>query len=160
MRNKYDVVKAHGVVSTLDLIHSDVAGPMPTNSINGCRYFLTFNDDYSKYYWIYFMKLKSKVFETFKSFKAMVENNFNKKIKSIRSDGGGEYVKRYFHNFYESEGIRMEHSGPYTPQQNGVVERKNKSLKEMATCMMEAKTLSLLFPLFLLHNLKLNRNGE
>ena len=48
------------------------------------------------------MKLKSEVFETFKSFKAMVENNFNKKIKSIRSDGGGEYVKIYFHNFCES----------------------------------------------------------
>ena len=53
----------------------------------------------------------------------MVENSFNKKIKSIRSDGG-EYVKIDFHNFCESEGIRMEHSVPYTPQQNGVAERK------------------------------------
>ena len=92
-QNKYDVGKAHRAISTLDLIHSDVAGPMPTNSINGCRYFLTFIDDYSRYCWIYFMKLKSEVFETFKSFKAMVENSFNKQIKSIRSGGGGEYVK-------------------------------------------------------------------
>ena len=88
--------KAHRAVSTLDLIHSDVAGPMPTKSINGCRYFLTFIDDYSRYCWIYFMKLKSEVFETFKSFKAMVENSSNKNIKSIRFDGGGEYVKRDF----------------------------------------------------------------
>ena len=56
----------------------------------------------SMYCWIYFMKLKLEDFETFKSFKAMVENNFNKNIKSIRSDGGGEYAKIYFHNFYES----------------------------------------------------------
>ena len=113
--NKYDVGKAHRAISTLDLIHIDVARPMPTNSINGCRYFLTFIDDCSRYCRIYFMKLKSEVFETFKSFKAMVENNFNKKIKSIRSDGGGEYVKRDFQNLCESEGIRMEHSVPYTP---------------------------------------------
>ena len=89
------------------------------------------------------MKLKSKVFKTLKSFKAMVENNFNKNIKSILSNGGGEYVKRDFQNFFESEGIRMEHSVPYTPQQNGVSERKNKSLKEMETCLLHAKHLPL-----------------
>ena len=75
----------------------------------------------------------------------MVENNFNKNIKSIRSNGGGEYVKTNFHNFYESEGIRMEHSVPHTPQQNGVVERNNKSLKEMETCLLHANNLLLLF---------------
>ena len=60
----------------------------------------------------------------------MVENKFNNKIKSIRSDGGGEYVKIDFQNFCESEVIQMEHSVPYTPQQNGVAERKKSSLKE------------------------------
>ena len=95
---RYEVGKAHRDASILDLIHSDVVGPIPTNSINGCRYFLTFIVDCSRYCWIYFMKLKSEVFETFKIFKAMVENNFNKNIKSIRFDGGGEYVKIYFHN--------------------------------------------------------------
>ena len=71
----------------------------------------------------------------------MVENSFNKKIKSIRSNNGGEYIKGYFHSFCESEGIQMEHSVPYTPQQNGVAERKNKSLKEMETCLLHAKHL-------------------
>ena len=75
---RYDVGKAHRAASILDLIHSDVVGPMSTNSINGCRYFLTFIDDCSRYCWIYFMKQKSEVFETFKFFKAMVENSFNK----------------------------------------------------------------------------------
>ena len=71
----------------------------------------------------------------------MVENSFNKKIKSIRYDKGGEYIKGYFQIFFESEGIRMEHSVPYTPQQNGVAERKNRSLKEMATCLLHANHL-------------------
>ena len=87
------------------------------------------------------MKLKPKGFENFKSFKAMVENSFNKKIKSIRFDGGGEYVERDFQNFCELEGIRMEHSVPYTPQQNGVAKRKNRSLKEMATWLLHGKHL-------------------
>ena len=71
----------------------------------------------------------------------MVENNFNKKIMSIRSNKGGEYIKGDFHSFCESEGIQMEHSVPYTPQYNGVAERKNGSLKEMATCLLHAKHL-------------------
>ena len=87
---RYEVGKAQRVYSILNLIHSDVAGPIPTTSINYCRYFLTFIDDCSRYCWIYFMKQKSEVFEIFKVFKAMDENSFRKKIKSIRSDKGGE----------------------------------------------------------------------
>ena len=71
----------------------------------------------------------------------MVENSFSKKIKSIRYDKGGEYIKGYFHIFCESKGIQMEQSVPHTPQQNGVAERKNRSLKEMATCLLHAKHL-------------------
>ena len=108
---------------------------MPTN-------FLTFIDDCSRYCWIYFMKQKSKVFETFKVFKAMVENSFNKKIKSIIFDKGGEYIKGDLQSFCESEGIQMEHSVPYTPQQNGVVERKNRSLKEMAISILHETSTS------------------
>ena len=87
------------------------------------------------------MKQKSEVFETFKVFKAMVDNIFNKKIKSIRSDKGGEYIKGYFQDYRQSEGIRMEHLFPYTPQRNGVAERKNKPLKEMKTSLLHAKHL-------------------
>ena len=87
--------------STLDFINSDVAGPMTTKSVNGCRYFLTFIDDCSRYCWIYFMKQKSEFFETFKVFKAMVENSFNKNTESIRYDKGGEYIKGDFQSFCE-----------------------------------------------------------
>ena len=89
-KKSYDLGKAHRAASILDLIQSDVVGPIPTKSINGCRYFLTFIDDCSRYCWIYFMKQKSEVFDTFKVLKDMVEKSFNKKINSVRSDKGGE----------------------------------------------------------------------
>ena len=89
----------------------------------------------------FFLKHKSKVFGLFKVFKALVENQSGRKLKALRSDNGGEYVKSEFINYCVDAGIQMQHSIPYTPQQNGVAERKNISLKEMATCMMEAKNL-------------------
>ena len=70
----------------------------------------------------------------------MVENQYWRKLNILRSDNGGEYVKYELINYCEDAGIHMQHSIPYTPQHNGVVERKNRSLKEMATCMMESKT--------------------
>ena len=85
---------------------------------------------------------KSEVFGLFKVFKALVENQYGRKIKALRYDNGGEYVKSDFINYCVYVGIHMQHSIPYTPHQNGVAERKNRSLKEMATCMMEAKTLN------------------
>ena len=112
---RYEVGKAHRAESIVDLIHSDVSGPMPTTSINGSKYFLTFNDDCSRFCWVYFMKHKLEVFGIFKVFKALIENIFNKNIKYIRTDNGGEYIKRYFQHYSESERILMEHSVPYTP---------------------------------------------
>ena len=74
--------------------------------------------------------------------KALVENKCGKKIKVIRTDNGKEYVNKSFQNLYQECGIQMQHSVPYTPQLNGVTERKNRALKEMATCMLESKDLS------------------
>ena len=81
------------------------------------------------------------IFGLFKVFKALVENQSGRKLKVLRSDNGGEYVKSEFIQYCVDASIQMQHSISYTPQQNGVAERKNKSLKEMATCIMEAKTL-------------------
>ena len=93
------------------------------------------------YCWVHFLKHKSEVFYLFKVFRTLVENQSGRKLKILRSKNGGEYVKYDFIQFCKDAGIQMQHSIPYTPQQNGVGERKNKSLKEMATCMIEAKTL-------------------
>ena len=105
------------------------------------KYALTFINDFSRYCWVHFMKHKSEVFGLFKVFKALVENQCGRKLKVLRSDNGGEYVKFEFIKYCADAGIQMQHSIPYTPQQNGVAERKNISLKEMETCMMQAKTL-------------------
>ena len=97
------------------------------------KYALTFTDDFSRYCWVYFLKHKSKVFGLFKVFKDLIENQSGRKLNILRSDNGGEYVKSEFIQYCEYVGIQMQHSIPYTPHQNGVAERKNNSLKEMAT---------------------------
>ena len=92
---------------------------------------------------MYFLKKKYEFFETFKVFKALVENMSGNKIKDItRTKNWKEYFNKNLQHLYEECGILMQHSVPYTPQQNGVPERKNRALREMATCMMEDKDLS------------------
>ena len=76
----------------LELIHSDVCGPMPSSSISGYVYYVSFIDDYSHKTWIYFLKYKDEVFNKFKEFKALIENLSERKIKIPRSDNGGEYI--------------------------------------------------------------------
>ena len=106
---------------------------------------LTFIDDFSRRTWVYFLKLKSEVFNIFLAFKAFVEKQSGHQILKLRSDNGGEYVNNKFINFCTENGIQMQHTVPYTPQQNGVAERKNHTLKEMANCMLQSKGLGLSF---------------
>jgi transposase InsO family protein len=115
---------------TLDLIHSDVYGFMPVKSLGGSLYYLIFIDDYSRKTWLYLLKTKDKVFSKFQEFKAEIENLTNNKIKTLRIDNGGEYTSKEFVSFCKSEGIRREVTVPHNPQQNGVAERKNRSIEE------------------------------
>ena len=110
--------------------------------MNGSRYILTFIDDFSRYTWVFFIKKMSVVLEKFTDLKALIENASGKKINILRSDNGGEYISNYFLHICSQSGIQIQHSVPYTPQQNGVAERKNRSLKEMTTCMLESKKLA------------------
>jgi transposase InsO family protein len=110
----------------LDLVHTDVCGPMSWKSLSGCEYYLTFIDDYSRKTWIYFLKAKSEVFARFQEFRALVENQPGKRINVLRSDNGGEYSSKQFVDFYAQHGIRRQMIVPYNPQQNGVAERKNR----------------------------------
>ena len=90
----------------------------------------------------FFIKKKSKVLEKFTKLKALIENASSKKIKILRSDNGREYVNSDLLYICSQSGIQIQHSFPYTPQQNNVAERKNRSLKEMTTCMLESKKLA------------------
>jgi len=88
-------------------------------------YFITFTDDYTGKTWIYFLKEKSKAFDVFKKFKAMMEKTTNLYIKALWSDIGIKYMSIAFTNYYEEQGIKRFFTTPYLPQQNGVVKRKN-----------------------------------
>ena len=100
----------------LELIHSDVCGPMPHASINGYEYYLSFIDDYLRKTWVYFLKTKDEVFVRFKEFKALVENHSKKKIKTLRSDNGGEFTSNEFKDLCKEVRIKRELTTSYNPQ--------------------------------------------
>ncbi|GJW59033.1 retrovirus-related pol polyprotein from transposon TNT 1-94, partial [Tanacetum coccineum] len=119
----------------LEIVHTDVYGPTSIASIGGSHYYVTFIDDSSRKVWVYFLKNKSEVFNTFKKWKAAVENETNLRVKCLKSDNGGEYSSREFIEYCAKNGIRMLKTVPETPQQNGVAERMNRTLNERAKSM-------------------------
>jgi transposase InsO family protein len=134
----YGDSKEEGV---LELIHSDVCGPMPSSSISGYVYYVSFIDDYSHKTWVYFLKSKNEVFSKFKEFKALIENLFERKIKILKSDNGGEYTSKEFVNFCKDVGIKRELTTPYNPQKNGVAEQKNRTIMEAMKTMIHDQDL-------------------
>ncbi|GKA02869.1 retrotransposon protein, putative, ty1-copia subclass, partial [Tanacetum coccineum] len=104
-------------------------------------YFVTFTDDFSRYGYVYLLKHKHEVFETFKVFQKEVENQLGKTIKSLRSDRGGEYMSQEFLDHLKEHGIIAHRTPPYTPQHNGVSERRNRTLLDMVRSMMSQTTL-------------------
>ena len=89
----------------LELVHSDVFGPVSVPSLGKSVYYVSFIDDFSRNTWIYFLRNKSEVFDRFKEFKALVENQTEKNIKVLRTDNGGEFCKKEFEYFYKKCGI-------------------------------------------------------
>ncbi|KAG7559347.1 Nucleic acid-binding OB-fold [Arabidopsis thaliana x Arabidopsis arenosa] len=121
--------------SALDLVHMDLMGPMPIESIAGKKYVFVLVDDFSRYTWVRFIREKS---DTAYSFRIWALQLINERggIKRIRSDHGGEFQNESMKDFCENHGIAHQFSAPRTLQQNGVVERKNRTLQEMARAMM------------------------
>jgi hypothetical protein len=129
----------------LQLVHSDVCGPMQTESLGGHKYFVTFIDDYSRCCHVYFLKHKSEVPEKFKEFQALTENDAGKKIQILRSDRGGEYLSQDFEKYLKHQGIKHELSVARCPEQNGVAERMNRTLVESARAMLSHAGLPNIF---------------
>ena len=121
----------------LNLIHSDV-WESPEFSLGGAKYFVSFIDDYSRRLWVYPIKKKSDVFPVFKEFKAQVELEIGKRIKCLRTDNGGGYTDGNFLAFCKQEGMKRQFTNAYTPQQNGVAERMNRTLLERTRVMLNA----------------------
>jgi hypothetical protein len=121
----------------LELLHMDLFDPIAYISIGGSKYCLVIVDDYSHLTWVFFLQEKSQTQETLKRFFRRAQNEFRLRIKKIRSDNGTEFKTSQVEGFLEEEGIKHEFSSPYTPQQNGVVERKNRTLLDMARTMLD-----------------------
>jgi hypothetical protein len=116
---------------------------MPIKYLGGSLYYVIFIDDYSRKTWLYLLKTKDEVFNKFQEFKAEIENLTNKKIKILRTDNGGEYTSKEFIAFCKSARIRRELTVPHNPQQNGVVERKNRSIEETVKALQNFQGLSM-----------------
>jgi hypothetical protein len=126
-RHPFQTQTIHVSSKPLEMIHLNV-WTTKTKSIRGCKYYMSFIDDYARKVWVYFMKHKGEVFQHFLNFKTMAEKEKGVSIKCLRFDGEGEYFSNEFSEYLKEHGIQRKHSCSYSPQQNGVVERKNRHI--------------------------------
>ncbi|GKA03397.1 retrovirus-related pol polyprotein from transposon TNT 1-94 [Tanacetum coccineum] len=139
-KQAYASHKAKNIVSTtrcLELLHMDLFSPSAVRSYEGNRYTLVIVDDYSRYTWTRFLKDKTKAFDQFEIFNRKIQNQLGCSIVSIRTDHGREFNNKvHFREFCNVKGITHNFSVLRTPQSNGVVERKNRTLQEMSRTML------------------------
>lgn len=137
--------KAKNLVSTsrcLELLHMDLFGPSAIQSYGGNFYTLVIVDDYSHYTWTKFLKSKNEAFDKFEILSKKIQNQVGSNIVSIRTDHGREFDNEFqFGKFCDNNGITHNFSAPRTPQSNGVVERKNRTLQEMSRTMLNEQTI-------------------
>ena len=134
--------KAH---RKLELIHSDLCGPMPIPSANGNKYTITFIDDYTRMCWVYLLKNKSDAFQKFKNFHKWIENDAQSHIGSICTDNGKEYTSNEFESNLHQHWIKHQTFVPYNPQHNGVIERMNGTILNMVRSMLFFKNVKTMF---------------
>lgn len=124
------------------IIHADVCGYMDIKSLGGTLYFLLLKDDFSHFRTVYFLKKKSEVPERIKEFVRLTHNQTKHRIKIVRSDNGTEFVNSTLKLFYANEGIKQQTTIPYTPEQNGTVERENRTVVEAARTLLHEHSLN------------------
>ncbi|GJX22080.1 zinc finger, CCHC-type containing protein [Tanacetum coccineum] len=123
----------------LEMVHGDICGPITPSTQAGNSYILVLIDDCSRYMWSFLLKHKSDAFGVYQRFKNVFEKRTGKEIITFHTDKGGEFTSHDFNRFCDQEGILRMLTAPYAPQQNGIVERRNRTLLEMTRCMMKAK---------------------
>ncbi|GKA84159.1 putative ribonuclease H-like domain-containing protein [Tanacetum coccineum] len=124
------------ISQTLQLLHMDLFGPTSVRSLNHKTYCLVITDDFSRFSWVFFLRTKDETSAILKDFIRQIENQLNQKVKTIRSDNGTEFKNKEVIEFCGLKGIKREYSNARTPQQNGVAERKNRTLIEAARTML------------------------
>nr|GFC17240.1 putative ribonuclease H-like domain-containing protein [Tanacetum cinerariifolium] len=141
--------KASSAVRTisepLQLLHMDIFGPTSIRSIDHKYYSLVVTDDFSKFSWAFFLGTKDETFYILKDIIALIEIQLNKKVKAIRCDNGTEFQNAKLIALCGKKGIKRDYSNARTPQQNGVVERKNRTLIESARCILADSKLPTMF---------------
>lgn len=125
----------------LELIHGDLCGPISPPTYGGNKYFMLLVDDFSRFMWVYMLKSKDEALPVFKKFKLRIETEKERKLKVFRTDRGGEFMSVAFKKFCDDEGLQRHLTAPYSPQQNGVVERRNQTVIEMARSMLKSKEM-------------------
>ena len=129
----------------LQLVHAYLCGPINPTSSSNKRYFVSFIEDLTRKTWLYFLNQKSETFSLFKNFKALVEKEVGEIIICLRTDRGGEFCSREFEEFCRNQGIRRQLTTTYTPQQNGVAERKNRTIMNMVRTMLIGRQVPKIF---------------
>ncbi|XP_051150299.1 uncharacterized protein LOC127264798 [Andrographis paniculata] len=129
-------LSTHKSKAMFELIHGDVWGPYHVETRNGFKRFLTLVDDFSRATWVFMLKSKSEVFTCLKEFFVLIKNQFDKTVKIFRSDNGTEFVNSYVTDIFKRSGIVHQTSFVYSPQQNGVVERKHRHILNVASALM------------------------
>lgn len=120
------------VEKPFDLIHTDLWGPYKVKSYSGAHYFLTIVDDFTRCKWTYLLHDKTQVYKTLKKFFALINTQFNRKVKVLRSDNGTEFMNHKMDSFLRNNGIIHQRSNPHTPQQNGIAEIKHRHVLDLA----------------------------
>ncbi|CAM8966871.1 unnamed protein product [Rhodiola kirilowii] len=133
-------LSTHNTSEPFEMIHSDVWGPFHVPSISNAKYFLTVVDDYTRTVWTFLMQHKSETTDVVINLFHLINTQFGKSVKTFRSDNGGEFFNHKLTAFFQSKGCVHQSSCPYTPQQNGLAERKHRHILEVARALMfEAK---------------------
>ncbi|GKB87556.1 putative ribonuclease H-like domain-containing protein [Tanacetum coccineum] len=133
------------ITKPLFMLHMDLFGPTFVSSLMHKKYCLVVTDDYSRFSWVFFLRTKDETSEILKNFIKEIENLVDKKVKIIRSDNGTEFKNHVMDEFCREKGIKREYSVARTPQQNGVAERKNRTLIEAARTMLADSKLPTTF---------------
>ncbi|WVZ24270.1 hypothetical protein V8G54_002814 [Vigna mungo] len=125
----------------LEIVHSDICGPLDVPSLGGNKYFIVFIDEFSRMSWVYVIRMKGETLEVFKKYIANVERESNKTLKVLRTDDGGEFTSHAFEEFCQKKGINHEITAPYTPQHNALVERRNRTIMNTTRCLLKEKNV-------------------
>ncbi|KAM3310132.1 hypothetical protein ACQJBY_031052 [Aegilops geniculata] len=140
-RRPFPAQSTYRASDALELLHGDLCGPITPAIHGGKKYFFLVVDDYSRYIWVVLLRSKDEAFEAFKKLKAATEMEHKLKVRALRIDRGGEFTSNKFNDYCEKIGLKRFFTAPYMPQQNGVVERRNRTVVDMARSLLKSKNL-------------------